>query len=197
MYDYVKLEVFPLKKLSPKAKKIIAAVVLVVLAIIVTLTATFALQHVSGPARVVKTFFTSFNDRDFDAFCGCYMPSDQVLLKEAAEKLGGSEAFFEKNQQSMFGDDTPYSDFGDDIRLSVSDLDTESQTIENNMYNGLNLAEMKVTAVSTVDCTVTTKGSGNQAEERLRVVCFKISGKWYIYTMAAIPEQTVSPTDVQ
>ncbi len=185
-----------MKTLSSKTKKWIAAAVLAGLAIVITVVATLAVGHANGPTRVVKTFFDSFNNRDFDAFAGCYMPKDQKLLQESVEKLGGSDVFFEKNYETMFGKDAPNGSFGENVTLSVSDAKATAQTIKDGKFNGIDVESMKVSAVSTVRCTVTTKGSLKEVEESLQVVCFKIDGKWYIYTMAGVPTEPGTPTDV-
>ena len=185
-----------MKTLSVKSKKWIAAAGLAGLAIIIAVVVALGVGHANGPTRVVKTFFDSFNQRDFDAFVGCYMPKDQQLLQESVEKLGGSDVFFEKNYQTMFGTDAPNGSFGEDVTLSVSDAKATAQTIKDGKFNGIDVESMKVSAVSTVSCTVTTKGSLKEVEESLQVVCFKIEGKWYIYTMASNPTVPESPTDV-
>ena len=61
----------------------------------------------------------------------------------------------------------------------------------------IDLKKLKATAVSTVECSVTTKGSAGEYTNRTRVICLKISGKWYIYAMAEINDAPETTTDVK
>lgn len=184
-----------MKKLSSTGKKWLAAGILVVLAAGITLLATFAGADANGPARVAKRFVESFNQKDFDAFCSCFVPEDQALLQQAAEAIGGGEAFFNQNYDSTFGSDVPYQDFGENVTLSVSDMETQRQETKDGTYNGMDLAAKNIAAVSTVSCSITTKGSLSEYTERVTFVCVKIDRKWYLYTMVSHPEEPVSPTD--
>jgi hypothetical protein len=181
--------------MSSKSKKIVAAILLVVMAVVVTLVASFAVDHTNGATRVAERFVASFNEKDFDSFCSCFMPADQETLKKAADAIGGGDAFFDKNKASMFEGKTGFSDFGENITLSMSEIETKGQTITDGQYNGIDMASMDVSSVATVNCVITTKGSLKEQAEKIVFVCVKVKGSWYLYTMSAVTPDA-SATDV-
>ena len=183
-----------MKALTTKKKKWIATIILVAVAVTVAFSVAYVIRSkgssVTDPAKtkeLVQTFVDSFNNRDFDAFCGCYIPDDQVLLRQAAEKIGGGAAFFDQNYASTFSADKPYEDFGDNVSLSVSNVESTAEEITEGVYNGRDMDTLNVTDVYTVNATLTTKGSLHSVDEQVTFVCVKIKGEWYILNMYAIP----------
>jgi hypothetical protein len=184
------------KQLSQKGKKWIAVIVLLALAVGVTSVATLGVNHTNGAARVVERFVASFNDKDFDAFCNCFMPADQQTLKKAVDAMGGSDAFFEQNYATMFSGENGFTEFGENITLSVGNMKTENQKLIDGHYNGIDMASMNVSSVATVNCVITTKGSLKEVSENIIGICVKIDGKWYLYTLTASKSADATATDI-
>lgn len=185
-----------MKAMTATGKKWLAAGILIVLAIVITLLATFAGLDGKGPVRLVTRYVDSVNKQDFSSFCQCFMPDTQPTVRALAEKAGGEKAFFEKNYTNTFQSNPSNVNYGDNITILISDAKAQAQKIENGVYNGIKVADMKISAVSTVTCTMTTKGSLLETSDRVEVVCVKIDRHWYLYTMTTLPNETVSPTDV-
>ncbi len=188
-----------MKTLSPKSKKWVAGILLAVLIVVVAFGIAYFIKNKSGAAtdgpktkELVQTFVDSFNKKDFEAFCGCYIPDDQALLRQAAEKIGGGAAFFDQNYASTFNSNKPYQNFGDQVTLSVSDMKANQEDIVDGVYNGQDMKALNVTDVYTVNCTLTTKGSLSQVDEQVVFVCVKIKNQWYILNMYAIPPADTS-----
>ena len=186
-------------KLTPKTKKkILAGTILIVLAVIVTFGSVFAVNHFRGPVRLVNRYVDAVNTQNATELCECLPPSYQSTVKELIQEAGGDKAFFQKAYANMFNQDTPYESFGENITISVSNTVAEDQTITDGKYKGLDVSKLEVTAVTTVTCTMTTKGSEREVSETVEVVCIKIGSKWYMLNMSTVAKnQAETPTDVQ
>ena len=187
-----------MKPLSKTKKKIIAVVILVVLAIAATFLATFAMNHYQGATRLVNRYVDAVNNKNATELTKCFPPSYQKTVEDLVAKAGGSDAFFNQTYSGMFEGETPYESFGENVVISVTDPKAEQQTITDGVYNGMDMAGMDVSAVSVVSCTMTTKGSLREVSEQVEVTCIKINRNWYMLSMAAVtPDSTETPTDVQ
>ena len=83
-------------------------------------------------------------------------------------------------------------DFGENISIEIdeSSLKSEEQQFENGKYNGQDMTDMNVSAVTIVKGDVVTKGSLNESTQNITFVCVKIEKKWYILTMAQTADDT-------
>ncbi len=187
-----------MKALSKRNKKILAGGVLVLLAAALALLLTFCNPFTSGPTALVKRYVAALNERNFDDFCGCFPPFMQQQVKNLAANAGGEEAFFEQNYAAVFREGAPYDSFGDSVTVSVSGATAERHELTDGAYNGVDVAGMGGSAVATVTCTMTTKGSLRSLSEQANVLCIKIGSRWYLLAMTANNSaDTATPTDVQ
>ena len=187
-----------MKLTSKYKKKILAGVILVALAVVVTLVSIFAVNHFQGPVRLVNRYVEAVNTQNATQLTSCFPPSYQPNVQEMIQSAGGDKAFFQRAYAGMFNQDTPYESFGENVTISVSNTKAENQTITEGKYKGLDVSKLEVTAVSTVTCTMTTQGSLREVSETVEVVCIKIGRGWYILNMATINNQSAeTPTDVQ
>ncbi len=186
-------------KLTSKTKKrILAGSILVVLAVAATFLASFAMNHYQGATRLVNRYVEAVNNKNAKELVQCFPPSYQKNVENLVTKAGGDEAFFKQTYSGMFEGETPYESFGENVIISVTDPEAEQQTITDGVYKGMNVAEMDISAVTVVSCTMTTKGSLRKVSEQVEVTCVKIDRNWYMLSMAAVtPENTETPTDVQ
>lgn len=182
-----------MKHWNSTAKKITAALLLVALAAGLTWGVTWYTEQKNGPARLVQTYVQAVNDRDFDAFCRCLLPTYQKDLQKAAEQKGG-QALMEENYQSAFGSGRPGAALGEDVRLTVTDLQTEQITPEGENYRGIDLVGLEVSEVANVRCTVTSAGTAGSAAQKVEAVCVRIGRQWYLYTMVGVSDP-VTATD--
>ncbi len=67
-------------------------------------------------------------------------------------------------------------DFGENISIEIdeSSLKSEEQQFENGKYNGQDMTDMNVSAVTIVKGDVVTKGSLNESTQNITFVCVKI-----------------------
>ncbi len=187
-----------LNKPSSVTKKIIAATVLATIIVGVAFWVFYAFKNneedVLDETEVkdlVTTFVESFNNKDFDAFCNCYTPNDQVLLRQAVDKLGGKEHFFDNNFAKTFTGNNQSQDFGESVTLSLGELTTKKEEIIDGKFNGKDMNALNITSVYTVKGMLTTTGSNQyKVVESVTFVCIKIDAEWYIYTMTATPFST-------
>ncbi len=187
-----------MKPLSKTKKKIIAGVILVVLAVAATFLATFAMNHYQGATRLVNRYVDAVNNKNANDFIQCFPPSFQKNVEGLVAKAGGDEAFFKQTYSGMFEGKTPYESFGENVVISVSDPEAKQQTITDGIYKGMDMSKMDVSAVTVVSCTMTTKGSLREVSEQVEVTCIKINRNWYMLSMAAVsPNATETPTDTQ
>ncbi len=187
-----------MKPLTKGKKKIVALVILIALAVAVSFLSVSAVNHFKGPVRLVNRYVDAVNNQDAQALTKCFPPSYQETVKSLISSAGGDRAFFQQTYSGMFESETPYDTFGENVIISVSDPQTESETITDGIFRGLNVSQLEVTAVSTVTCTMTTKGSLREVSEQVEVVCIKIDRSWYLLNMSAITQDPAeTPTDVQ
>ncbi len=177
-----------MKKLSKKGKKWLAAGILVFLAIAVTLLATFANLDGKGSEGVIRNLAKAMNERDAAGFTSCFLPSLQEQIKQNMTTKDSADDYFDNLYPKTFGDH---------VTVSVSDFDTQRQEIKDGKYNGVDVTELKISAIAKVTYTMTVKGDLAEDSQKAIAICAKTEGKWYLLTMTAAPEDTVTPTDVQ
>lgn len=172
------------------------ALISVVLALLITLFVWKVLPRITN--RVTSTaegaaikYISAVNERDFDKLCDSVAPSLSDGIKEHAEQNGGGDALMQSMFDSMSsGEQNP--DFGENITVTLdeSTLTSEEQTFEDGKYNGQDMSEYNISAVTLVKGDVTTKGSLNEDTQKVTFVCVKVDGSWYILTMTQTAEDT-------
>ena len=172
------------------------ALISVVLALLITLFVWKVLPRITN--RVTSTaegaaikYISAVNERDFDKLCDSVAPSLSDGIKEHAEQNGGGDALMQGIFDSMSsGEQNP--DFGENITVTLdeSTLTSEEQTFEDGKYNGQDMSEYNISAVTLVKGDVTTKGSLNEDSQKVTFVCVKVDGNWYILTMTQTAEDT-------
>jgi len=175
---------------------VFVAILSVVLALLITLFVWKVLPRITN--RVTSTaegaaikYISAVNDRDFNMLCDSVAPPLTDGIKEHAEQAGGGDALMQGMFNSLnAGEQNP--DFGDNITVSLdeSSLTSEEQTFEDGKYNGQDMSEYNISAVTLVKGDVTTKGSLDENTQKVTFVCVKVEGKWYILTMTQTAEDT-------
>ena len=172
------------------------ALITVVLALLITLFVWKVLPRITN--RVTSTaegaaikYISAVNERDFDKLCDSVVPSLSDGIKEHAEQNGGGDALMQGMFDSLKSDEQN-PDFGDNITISIDEgsLSAEQQSFEDGKYNGQDMSEMNVSAVTLVKGNVTTKGSLNEDTQKVTFVCVKVDKSWYILTMTQTAEDT-------
>ncbi len=181
-----------MKDKSTKKKKWIAAVILVTVAIVCACLIAYFIKDKGDAREVVQEYVQAVNQQDFDLLVQCFPPDMQQGIRDNASKLGGSTVIFDNIHK-----DIASGDLGDNIILALSDLTTEKKEIIDGKYNGVDVASMNITDVSTVTYTLTTKGSKKEFSEKAQAVCGKIQGEWYILTTTSLADETATPTDIK
>ncbi len=165
-----------------KKKKIIAAIILVVLAVVIALVSVLAINHFNGPTRLVNRYIDSINQQDADAFLSCFEPKTRKTLEANMKSMGGAKAFFQQNYADMFVGEKGYDSFGENVQILVSDEKSTQQEWDGDLFRGHNMTQMDASAVATVSCVLTTKGSLREEDQQVEILCVKISGTWYLLT---------------
>lgn len=163
-------------------KKVYASILLVVLAVVIALVSVLAINHFNGPTRLVNRYIDSINEQDAEAFLSCFEPEIRKTLEANINSAGGGKEFFQQNYAQTFTGETGYESFGDNVQIIVSDEKSTQQEWEGDLFRGHNLTEKNASAVATVSCVLTTKGSLREEAQQVEIICVKISGTWYLLT---------------
>ena len=163
------------------------------LAIIISLGITLVIEKVvpkfeNSAANTATLYIESINNKDFDSFCDCLMPSVADSMKEYAQQIGGGDAVFSESYNSMFSNTENYN-FGENVTISISNISEKEQNLEDNMFNGQDISELNAKAVTIVSADLTTKGTLGEDTQKVNFTCMKIKNKWHIYSMASADEQ--------
>ena len=197
--DYGKIlhdKVGEMSKRQRKGLFVFVALLSVILALLVTLFIWKVLPRITN--RVTSTaegaainYITAVKDRDFDLLCKSVIPEISDSIKENAEQNGGGDTVFDTIYDAM-ENNAEKIDFGENISIEIdeSSLKSEEQQFENGKYNGQDMTDMNVSAVTIVKGDVVTKGSLNESTQNITFVCVRIEKKWYILTMAQTADDT-------
>lgn len=175
-------------------------ILVIALSILLALCVTFFIWKVLPRItnRVTSTaegaainYITAVRDRDFDRLCSSVVPEISDSIRENAEQNGGGDAVFDSVYDAM-KNNAEKIDFGENLTVEIdeSTLESKEQQFENGKYNGQDMTDMNVSAVTLVKADVTTKGSLNQSTQNITFVCVKVEKRWYILTMIQTAEDT-------
>ena len=197
--DYTKALNQKMDEMTAGQKKglwVFIAVIATVIALLITLFIWKVLPRITN--RVTSTaegavikYISAVNDRDFEGLCDAVVPALSEGIKQHADQNGGGDALMQSMFDSMKnGENNP--DFGDNITVSLdeSSLSSQEQAFEDGKYNGQDMTEMNVSAVTLVKGDVKTKGSLDENVQKVTFVCVKIEKQWYILTMTQTVEDT-------
>ena len=137
-------------------------------------SANYKPRHIHRRGYRHKLYYRR-KDRDFDLLCKSVIPEISDSIKENAEQNGGGDTVLTQYT-------TPWKtmpkkiDFGENISIEIdeSSLKSEEQQFENGKYNGQDMTDMNVSAVTIVKGDVVTKGSLNGSTQNITFVCVKI-----------------------
>lgn len=175
-------------KKAPLTKKrvltIIGASIILALTIVITVTGIstkFTFNFGDTPEKAVKRYCDALNTANYTAY-------NQSVFGDKVEK--DSEKFTDKNAYMIEYLKDIHENFGDDAKMSASDISVFYEDIDGGVFVGQDLKKLNVNDVATVTCTLTIKGSLGEQSQVANIICFKSQGDWYVYSMAGKQENT-------
>jgi len=165
-------------KKAPLTKKrvltIIGASIILALTIVITVTGIstkFTFNFGDTPEKAVKRYCDALNTANYTAY-------NQSVFGDKVEK--DSEKFTDKNAYMIEYLKDIHENFGDDAKMSASDISVFYEDIDGGVFVGQDLKELNVNDVATVTCTLTIKGSLGEQSQVANIICFKSQGDWYV-----------------
>ena len=154
------------------------ALVLVIAVAAVWAVSGFSFDFSDTPKKAVKRHFDALSNLNYTAYCETLIGNRLSDLQKEVSSYPDGNSYLRKYMEET------YENFGDDAKISVSDMSVYYEKTKNDTFVGQNLKELNVSEVATVSCTIKISGSLSSASQEANIICFKSGGKWYVFSMA-------------